>query len=116
VALMMVDGGIQQCALRMWIACAFLFVLGAFEAFLDAPRDLILATIVAFILCAALFVLLMLRYIGYRTYDIVRFVIMGGVFVFVLTTPYPFHWQIAIYFAIMIPLNLIYLDRGSGSN
>ena len=59
--------------MRAWFACTFLFVVAAFEIVLDAPRDLTLATVTAFILCAALFALHMARHIGYRTYDIVRF-------------------------------------------
>jgi hypothetical protein len=102
--------------MRAWFACAFLFVVAAFEIVLDAPRDLTLATVTAFILCAALFALHMMRHIGYRTYDIVRFVIVGGVFVFVFTRPYPFHWLVAVFLAIMIPLNLVYPDRTPGDS
>jgi hypothetical protein len=102
--------------MRIWLAYAFLVVVGAVEIFLDAPRDLMLVTFVVALLFFALFVLQMLRYIGYRTYDIVRFVIMGGVFVFVFTTPNPLHWQIAIFFAITIPLNLVYPDKGPDSD
>jgi hypothetical protein len=47
--------------MRAWFACAFLFVVAAFEIVLDAPRDLMLATVAAFILCAALFALHMMR-------------------------------------------------------
>ncbi len=102
--------------MRAWFACTFLFVVAAFEIVLDAPRDLTLATVVAFLLCAALLALHMMRHIGYRTYDIVRFVIVGGVFGFVFTRPYPFHWLVAVFLAIMIPLNLVYPDRTPGDS
>lgn len=102
--------------MRAWLACAFLFVAAGFEILLDAPRDLMLATVAAFIICFALFALQTMRHIGYRTYDIVRFVIMGGLFIFIFTRPYPFHWLVAIYAAIAIPLNLVYPDRSPGDN
>ena len=38
--------------MRAWFACAFLFVVAAFEIVLDAPHDLMLATVAAFIRAA----------------------------------------------------------------
>jgi hypothetical protein len=45
--------------MRAWLACAFLFVVAGL---LDAPRDLMLATIAAFIICFALFALQTMRH------------------------------------------------------
>jgi hypothetical protein len=38
------------------------------------------------------------------------------VFVFVFTRPYPFYWLVAVFLAIMIPLNLVYPDRTPGDS
>lgn len=113
---MMADDGIQRRALRFWCACALLCVAAGFEIFLDAPRDLMMATVAAFILCGALFTLHVMLHMGWRTYDIIRFVIIGGLFVFIFTRPYPTHWLIAIFLVIWVPLNLIYPDRAPGAD
>jgi hypothetical protein len=47
--------------MRAWFACALLLVVAAFEIVFDAPRDLMVATVAAFVLCAALFALSMTR-------------------------------------------------------
>jgi hypothetical protein len=102
--------------MRAWFACVFLFVVSGFEIFFDAPRDLMMATVAAFIACGALFTLQALRHEGYRTYDIVRVVVMGGLFIFIFMRPYPTHWLIVVYLVIIIPLNLIYPDKSPGDN
>jgi hypothetical protein len=49
-------------------------------------------------------------------YDIVRVVVMGGLFIFIFMRPYPTHWLIVVYLVIIIPLNLIYPDKSPGDN
>jgi hypothetical protein len=53
----------------------------------------------------------MMNHMGYRTYDKIRFVVMGGLFFFIFSRPYPTYRLILIYLAIYIPLNMIYPDK-----
>jgi hypothetical protein len=102
--------------MRAWFACVFICIALVFEDFLGAPYELMMATIAAFIFCGALFVAQMLNHMGYKTYDKIRVVVMGGLFIFIFTRPYPTHWLILVYLAIYIPLNMIYPDKSPGSD
>ena len=102
--------------MRAWFACVFIFIAAGFEIFLGAPRELMMATAAGFMVCAALFLLQMLNHMGYKTYDKIRLVVMGGLFIVIFTRPYPIHWLIPVYLAIYIPLNMIYPDKSPGSD
>lgn len=115
----MADERIQNRAWRFLVVYVVLIGVACVEMFFNAPSELILVTIAGILLCFALFTLQAMLHMGWRTYDIVRWVIMAALFIYIFTRPYPEYWLILTYIAIIIPLNYIYPDktpRGDGGD